>query len=68
MGGSLRCRHRLGTTAPKVGNTVEYWQGDMRRTGRVCYVDRDAFDVRWRYGGEIGTDTARVRSQDWKFA
>jgi hypothetical protein len=49
----------------KVGDIVEYWQGDRRRTGRVCYVDQDTFDVRWSYGGEVGTDTVGVRNKDW---
>jgi hypothetical protein len=52
-------------TPPKVGDIVRYWQGNRERTGRVCGVDQDTFDVRWNYGGEVGTDTVLTYRHDW---
>jgi hypothetical protein len=50
---------------PKVGELVSYWQGNRNRTGRVVGVYQDSFDVRWNYGGEIGTDTVLTNRDDW---
>lgn len=52
-------------TVPEVGWVVRYWLGDRERTGRICYVGHDTFDVRWSYGGRPGTDTIPIRSKDW---